>query len=69
MEYLELLYADRIRALGLEMQASARQAAENAAGDNWEDRVDQWEYKNPCAAFIEAAHEELAAIAKHVRQL
>ena len=69
MEYLELLYADRIRALGLEMQASARQAAENAAGDNWEDRVDQWEYENPRAAFIEAAHEELAAIAKHVRQV
>lgn len=69
MDYLELLYADRIRTLGLQMQASSRQAAENAAGDNWEDRVDQWEHENPRAAFIEAAHEELAAIAKHVRQL
>lgn len=69
MDYAEMLYADRIRTLALEMQATARKAAEDAAGENWMDHIDQWEYENPRAAFIEKAHEELAAVARHVRQL
>lgn len=69
MDYLELLYADRIRTLAMEKQETARQAAENAAGDAWGDRVDQWEYENPLPIFIEDVHEELVAIGRHVRQL
>lgn len=69
MDYLELLYADRIRTLAIEKHASARRAAEEAAGEDWENHVDQWEYENPLPVFLEDAHEELVAIARHVRQL
>lgn len=69
MDYLELLYADRIRTLAMEKQAISRDAAQKAAGDAWESRVDQWEYENPLPIFIEDVHEELAAISRHVRQL
>lgn len=34
MDYAEMLYADRIRTLAMEMQATARKAAEDAAGEN-----------------------------------
>ena len=69
MDYLELLYADRVRSLAPEMRASARDAAEKAASEKWEDRVNQWEYENPFPVFLEDAHEELVAIGRHVRQL
>lgn len=69
MDYLELLYADRIRTLAMEKQKTARKAAKNAAGDAWDDRVDQWEYENPLPIFIEDVHEELVAISSHLRQL
>lgn len=69
MDFLELLFADRVRTLAKELQADAREVAAEAAGQYWEDNVEKWEYENPWAAFIEAAHAELAAIANHVRQL
>ena len=69
MDYLELLYADRVRTLALDMQSIARNAAEKAAGERWEDQVDHWEFDNPLVAFIEDVHEELVAIGRHVRQL
>ena len=69
MDYLELLYADRVRTLALEMQSIARTAAEKAAGERWEERVDQWEYEHALDTYIEDVHEELVAIGRHVRQL
>lgn len=69
MDYLELLYADRLRTLAMEKQSVVRKAAQKAAGERWDDTADQWEYENPLAAFIEDVHEELEAIGRHVRQL
>lgn len=69
MDFLELLFADRIRTLAKDLQAEARAAAEEQAGQYWQDQASDWERDNPWAGFIEAAHDELAAIAAHVRQL
>ena len=69
MDYQELLYTDRVRTLAMEKQSAVRTAAEKAAGERWEDKVDQWEYENPLAAFIEDVHEELAGISRHLRKL
>lgn len=69
MDYLELLYADRVRTLALDMQSVARRAAKKAAGERWEDIVDQWENEYPLTIFIEDTHEILASVASQIRQL
>lgn len=69
MDFLELLFADRIRALAKNLQDEAREAAQEQAGQYWSDHMDRWEYENPWAGFIEAAHDELATIAAHLRSL
>ena len=69
MNFLELLFADRIRTLAKDLQSEARESAMDQAGQYWEDQAGAWECDNPWAMFIKPAHDDLAAIAAHVRQL
>jgi hypothetical protein len=69
MDFLELLFADRIRTLAKDLQDEARESAMEQAGQYWEPQADGWERDNTWAGFIQAAHDELATIAAHVRSL
>lgn len=69
METLELLLADRVRALAAKFRKEAYEKAAEDAGDEWSEIMAQWDADNPRAAFIEEAHLELTQIALHLRRL
>lgn len=69
METLELLLAERVRALAAQFRKEEYKSAAKAAGDDWREVMAQWEANNPRAAFIEEAHAELTQIARHLRRL
>lgn len=72
METLELLLADRVRALAVKFRKDAFKKAWDeldAAGGDITTGMEQWEINNPRADFIEEAFLELRQVAVQLRNL
>jgi hypothetical protein len=68
MDYLELLFAERVHQLAAkQLREEWEEIAEAAPEENWGDVVLAWEEANPFSKFVKEAYEEIADVAQQIR--
>jgi len=70
MDYLELLFAERVHRLAAsQLREEWEDMADSAPEESWAEVVQAWEVANPFSKFVREAYEEIADVAQQIRAI